>query len=121
MNTFISSSESVLEGECFFSVGLPLLCLTRPIRVVAALLVILRMSVKEAIQAFARICNAVFAKDDYTPEERTSKLDDIIKQLLQESKIPIDRKLLISASEKPDPVSGCKMYEHSNCISIGWN
>jgi hypothetical protein len=75
------------------------------------------MSVKEAIQAFARICNAVFAKDNYTPEERTSKLEDIIKQLMQESEILIDGKLSTFASEKLVPAVECKMYERSNCTS----
>ncbi|PVF99825.1 hypothetical protein CPB86DRAFT_755916 [Serendipita vermifera] len=74
--------------------------------VVAVLLTIFGLDVEETIEAFIRICNAVFPKEGCTPSARATKLESVTKDLLQERKLPLDLKLLDERNSVQGP---CKV------------
>lgn len=65
-------------------------------RLIVILLVVLRMTVDEAIVEFVIICLAVFGEQSkgYKPQERMEKLQATVENLLRRREIPIDAKML---------------------------
>lgn len=62
------------------------------------------MSAEEAELAFARICSSVFG-EECTPIERASRLETIMKTLLEERNLSSEATLL----DEFNPSNGCKL------------
>ena len=103
-------------------------CLTVTSRVIAVLLGVLGMDLDQTSIAFRRMCSATLfgAARSLTPEERTRRLEETIKEILMELQVPVDRPF----NSDVDLSDDCKVFVYSfdpntcsylqcNSLSIG--
>jgi hypothetical protein len=70
------------------------------------LLVVLRMSIEEAIEEFISVWNVVFADVTLNPAARSVKLEAAFKDLIKRKGLPENRKLYSGKEED----NNCKAY-----------
>jgi hypothetical protein len=77
------------------------------------------MNADEAIEALLDVALAIFPGDTPTfdAEARTKQLRASVESLLQNRRVPLDRKM----QEKGDDPAGCKVYVLFSCTSTRIN